>query len=299
MTEHVLGGRLSPDEMFPARDPRFRARYVSVRVRGVPLRLRVIECGDARAADTVVCVHGWACSVYSYRVLMPMLAARGMRTIAMDLPGAGLSDKPDDPSLYTIDAQVESVIATMDAIGVERALLVGHSMGAPISARLAVVAPERVRGLVLLAPAGFGEETVLRIASAITPRVIAPALPFLARRWLFALVLGFAYGRIYRPTARDVDEYWAPSRYPAFIRAMWDLLHHFDWNAGGHGDFERITVPAAVLDGSDDHFIVRYWVARWARVLPHAAIERIAGCGHGVAEEAPQAVVDAVMALLR
>jgi pimeloyl-ACP methyl ester carboxylesterase len=295
----VLSGRLSPDEMFPAHDARFRVTYVSVTVRGSALRLRVIECGDPDAQDVVVCVHGWACSVYSFRDIMPMFAERGMRAVAMDLPGAGLSDKPEYPPLYTLDGQVESVVAVMDALRVERALLVGHSMGAPISARVATLVPERVRALLLLAPAGFGEETLLRIASALTPWFIAPVLPYLASRWLFARVLDFAYGTLCRPSARNVDEYWAPSQFPRFVGAMWDLLHHFDWNAGGHHDFAQITVPAAVLDGTEDHFLVRYWVERWARVLRHAIFERIAGCGHVVAEEAPEKTVDAAMALLR
>lgn len=289
---------MPPEEMFPAHDARFRVTYVRVTVRGVPLRMRVVECGDP-AAETVVCVHGWACSVYSYRDVMPMLALRGMRTVAMDLPGAGLSDKPYATSLYTLDGQVESVLAVLDALDVRRALFVGHSMGAPICARIATLAPERVRALVLLAPAGFGEKVPLRIASVLTPRVIAPVLPYLAQRWLFALILRFAYGHLRRPIARNVDEYWAPTQFPGFVRAMWDLLHCFDWNAGGHHDFSAIVAPAAVLDGSEDHFIARYWVRNWARVLRHARFERISGCGHVVAEEAPREVVDAVIALLR
>lgn len=282
--------------MFPAGDDRFRVRFVDT---GSGLQLRVIECGDEHATDVVVCVHGWGCSVYSYRLLMPLLAAHGFRAVAMDLQGHGLSDKPADAGLYTLDELVRSVLDTMDALGVQRATMVGHSMGGPICARLAVVQPERVTGLALLAPAGFGEEQWIRVGSAVTPRFVAPVLPYLLRRWLVGAVLRFAYGTLYRPTARDVDEYWAPSQYTGYARGMWDLLHRFDWKAGADREFATIQVPTVVIAGTRDHFVVRRWVKRYAEVIRHATFMRIEGCGHVVAEEIPTAVSDAVMALTR
>jgi pimeloyl-ACP methyl ester carboxylesterase len=285
--------------MFPAGDARFRTSCIHLVLRGSDVAVRVIECGDATSLDVAFCVHGWGCSVYSYRRLMPMLAEAGMRAVAIDLPGHGLSDKPGDAALYTLDAQTECVLAAMRELEISRAILVGHSMGGPICARAAVLAPERVAGLALLAPAGFGTEWELRILRAMTPRFVAPALPRVLHRWMFALVLHAVYGSRYRPTGRDVDEYWAPTQFPGYVRAMWDLLHHFEWNAGLDCGFGTITAPTAILDGRRDNLLVRKWVRRYVRVLPHSALSIIEHCGHVVPEEAPEVVAGAIRELIR
>jgi pimeloyl-ACP methyl ester carboxylesterase len=295
----LIEGRIPPEEMFPAGDPRFSVSFLSLTVCGRALIIRAIECGDPESDRVVFCVHGWACSVYSYRRLMPLLADLGMRVVAIDLPGHGLSGKPDDHRFYTLDGQVESVLASMDELRISRCVLVGHSMGGPICARLAVLAPERVRALALLAPAGFGTEWDLRILSSLTPHVLEPLLPHLVRRWMIALVFSVVYGSLYRPTARDIDEYWAPSQFPGFVRAMSDLLHHFEWNAGSDRGFGKILAPTAIMDGRRDNLVVRRWVRRYAEVLPNATLTVIDKCGHVVPEEAPERVVGAIEAMTR
>jgi pimeloyl-ACP methyl ester carboxylesterase len=284
--------------MFPADDPRFSTTYLSLALSTRSLTIRAIQCGDGDAGRTVLCVHGWACSVYSFRRLMPLLAASGLRVIAIDLPGHGLSDKPDDASLYTLDAQVECVLAAMDALGVQRATLVGHSMGGPICARMAVLAPERVTALALLAPAGFGTDRDLRILRAVTPRIVAPVLPALFRRWLVALVLRGSYGSLYRPTDRDIDEYWAPSQFDGYVLAIWDLLHCFEWSAGLDCGFGEIRAPTVIMDGRLDNLVMRRWVAQYAKVLRDATLQVIDECGHVIPEEVPELVAAAIRELI-
>lgn len=285
--------------MFPAGDLRFSTSYHTLPLRTGATTIRAIEAGDAASGRVVVCVHGWACSVYSFRLLMPLLARAGMRVVAIDLPGHGRSDKPDDARRYTLDAQVECVLAAMDSLGIVSALLVGHSMGGPICARTAVLAPDRVTALALLAPAGFGTEWELSILRAITPRLIAPILPRLVGRWMVALVFRMVYGRLYRPTPRDVDEYWAPSQFPGFFGAMWDVLHCFEWSAGESCGFGTISAPTAIMDGRRDNLVVRRWVRRYAQVVPNASLTIIDDCGHVVPEEAPDLVARAIEALIR
>jgi pimeloyl-ACP methyl ester carboxylesterase len=285
--------------MFPAGDSRYTTSYLTLQLRGGPTVIRAIEMGDRASERVVVCVHGWACSVYSFRRLMPLLADRGMRAVAVDLPGHGLSDKPGAAGRYTLDAQVECVLAAMDALGIDRALLAGHSMGGPICARAAVLAPERVTALALLAPAGFGTEWELWILRAMTPRFAAPLLPHLVARWMFSVVLHFAYGTRIPVTPRNVDEYWAPTQFPGFVHAMWDLLHRFEWSAGIDCGFGTIAIPVAVLDGGRDNLVIRRWVRRYAEVLPGASLTVIEGCGHVVPEEAPEVVVEAIEDLTR
>jgi len=115
---------------------------------------------------------------------------------------------------------------------------------------------------------------------------------------MIAAVFSVVYGSLYRPTARDIDEYWAPSQFPGFVRAMWDLLHRFEWSAGTDFGFGTISAPTAIMDGRSDNLVIRRWVRRYVEVLPHASLTVIDGCGHVVPEEAPDLVTQAIKGLI-
>src|SRR6185312_9885734 len=73
----LIPGRIPPEKMFPAGDSRYTTSYHTLALKTGATTIRAIATGDANAADVVICVHGWACSVYSFRRLMPLLAAAG------------------------------------------------------------------------------------------------------------------------------------------------------------------------------------------------------------------------------
>jgi len=98
---------LGPGEMFPAGDPAYRVSFPRLRS---GIRIRAVERGDPDS-PAVLLVHGWGCSAYVFRFTMPALAAAGFRVISIDLKGHGLSDKPQRPEEYTIDALVDRALA--------------------------------------------------------------------------------------------------------------------------------------------------------------------------------------------
>ncbi|TFH38411.1 MAG: alpha/beta hydrolase, partial [Chrysiogenales bacterium] len=105
----------------------------------------------------MIMIHGWLCWGAYWKKIIPLVADR-YRVIAPDLLGHGISDKPLDKSVsYGTDAQADRIISFMDALGIEKAYIVGHSMGGEIAAKVALAAPERVAGLVLICAAGMEE----------------------------------------------------------------------------------------------------------------------------------------------
>lgn len=82
-----------------------------------------------KGKEALVLVHCWTCNLELWRDEIPELAQRA-RVIALDLPGHGLSDKPEVN--YTMDLFASAVDAVLKDAGVERAVLVGHSMGTPV-----------------------------------------------------------------------------------------------------------------------------------------------------------------------
>src|ERR1041385_2183998 len=92
---------------------------------GVKLHYKSLGFGTT----AVVFVHGWSCDLTFWRAQVPAVDGR-VRAIFLDLPGFGRSDRPD--VAYTMDYFAGAVEAVLRAAGVERAVLVGHSMGAQV-----------------------------------------------------------------------------------------------------------------------------------------------------------------------
>ncbi len=115
-------------------------------------RLRYLQLGSG--GTPVVLLHGFGADLNTWMFNQPALA-EAQATVALDLPGHGGSEKTvgaGDP-----DALAAAVEAALDALGIARLHLVGHSMGGAVAARVATRRPGCVASLTLIAPAGFGE----------------------------------------------------------------------------------------------------------------------------------------------
>ena len=114
----------------------------------------VAEAG--RSTDpALVLVHGFGGSTFGWRAVMAPLAARGWHVVALDLPGFGLSEKSWSFD-YDHESQARYVLATMDQLGLARAVFVGHSMGGNIACTYTGLRPARVARLVSLEGFGMG-----------------------------------------------------------------------------------------------------------------------------------------------
>jgi pimeloyl-ACP methyl ester carboxylesterase len=98
----------------------------------------------------IVLVHGFPELAYSWRHQIPVLAEAGYRVIAPDMRGYGGSDKPPHVSDYTIQELTGDLTGLMDALELEKALVVGHDWGALVTWQMALLEPGRMAGLVAL-----------------------------------------------------------------------------------------------------------------------------------------------------
>lgn len=113
------------------------------------IRLYVLQDGP-EDGPLVILLHGFPEFSYSWRKLMPRLAAAGYRTWAPDQRGYNLSDKPGGLESYRLDELVDDVIGLIDAAGTDRAILVGHDWGAGVAWRAAMRYPERIARMVVM-----------------------------------------------------------------------------------------------------------------------------------------------------
>lgn len=109
---------------------------------------------NPRGAQTLVFIHGLGSYLKFWRYQLDHFAAQGYRVIAVDLPGYGKSDKPASFP-YTMEAMADTVRELLGHLGVQRPVLIGHSMGGQTALSYAIRYPREPRAVVLTSPAGF------------------------------------------------------------------------------------------------------------------------------------------------
>lgn len=120
------------------------------------LRLHYLDVGEG---EPVVFIHGsgpGASGHSNFKQNHPVFAEAGYRVIVPDLPGYGASDKPE--TVYSLDFFVAALRGLLDALDIQRCVLVGNSLGGAIAIQLALDEPRRVSRLVLMAPGGLMEK---------------------------------------------------------------------------------------------------------------------------------------------
>jgi pimeloyl-ACP methyl ester carboxylesterase len=109
------------------------------------IRMHIVEAG---VGPLVVLLHGFPESWFSWRHQLHALAEAGFHAVAPDQRGYGQTDRPPAIEAYSICHLVGDVIGLLDALGEERAVVVGHDWGAPVAWQTAVFRPDRLRGVV-------------------------------------------------------------------------------------------------------------------------------------------------------
>jgi pimeloyl-ACP methyl ester carboxylesterase len=227
---------------------------------------------DVGSGPAVVLLHAGVADRTMWAEHLQPLADAGRRIVAVDLPGFG--EAPEPPLLQPWD----DVLETMDALGVERATLVGNSFGAAVALRVAALAPERVAALVLVSP---------------PPREWDPS-PQLQAAWdaeEAALKRGDVDG-----AAAAVAEAWAPARLRERVAAMQRRALETQMAAGEPEEApdplegRRLEpVPAVIAVGEHDMPDFHAAAEAWGAELPHARRVTIAGAGHLAPLEQPEA----------
>lgn len=255
--------------------------------------LWVEETGPV-AGPAVVLVHGFGGSTWSWRATAPALAAAGFRVVMLDLVGFGLTPRAWRLST-THEAQAERVLGVMDALGIDRATLVGHSMGGSVVAWLAARHPSRLDGVVLVdaaagpAAGGGGSPLGALLELPNIRRIGQLALRLILTDEQLAAALRSAYADPSRLTTATLAGYTAPLRV-----ADWDLGLLAVVRDGGANALDRpigevLRMPTLVVWGREDPWIPLASGEALRAALPAAAWAVIDDAGHLPMEEQPAA----------
>jgi pimeloyl-ACP methyl ester carboxylesterase len=216
---------------------------------------------DEGTGPTLLLVHGLAGQIHNFTHSLLGKLKQDFRVVILDRPGSGYSTRPTEASA-TLSAQARTISRFCQVLGLERPLIVAHSLGGAIALALALNHPEQVAGLALLAPVTHQPQQVpppfdgIAISSPLLRRLIA---------WTLATPLSMANRE------RALTTLFGPQPIPAdfaikgggllnlrpcsFIGASDDLM-------AAHGElgemparYESLTVPVGILYGTDDRVL--------------------------------------------
>jgi 2-hydroxymuconate-semialdehyde hydrolase len=249
------------------------------------------------AGETVVLIHGFGGSTFSFRKVAGELA-RNYDVIALDLHGFGYTQRPTDPSAYSLLAQRDLVLRLMDHLGVARAHIVGHSYGAGIALLLAQENGDRVRSIILVdGGSAGGAPPAARLFSIIRPLITPFAAQFLTepniRRTLESAV--------HDPAVVDgemVDGYLRRLKVEGLTRAFRGFSSPAAV-AAPEVRLQEIDKPTLILWGERDTFIPIAVGERLAAAIAGAEFVRFERVGHLPLEEIPEASLSALRVFLQ
>ncbi len=283
-------GERFPPEALADEDSRF------VTLNGIQLHYKTAGSGE----PVYLLLHGFLANTYTWHRVFDELVQDG-RVIAFDRPAFGLSGRPlewEGQNPYSMGSQVDLVVALLDHLGVEKAVLVGNSAGGTVAAEVALAHPERVQALVLVDAAiytGGGAPDWIKPLLA-TPQARRLGL-FVVRRITsggsVSNLIDLAWHDPSAVTAETLEGYRTTFQVENWDKALWE----FTLASRESRLAERITqvqVPVLVLTGDDDRIVPTEESIRLAGEIPGAELVVFPNCGHVPQEECPEAFLEAV-----
>jgi pyruvate dehydrogenase E2 component (dihydrolipoamide acetyltransferase) len=271
------------------------------------LRIRVIERAPVEERDdAVVMIHGLGGWAENWSAVMPSIAASGRRAIAFDLPGFGASERARGARYFDPERPfyAQFVHALLDALGLERAHVAGHSLGGAVAYTAAVWAPGRVRSLTLVAPGGLAK-AILRELRLLT----LPGMELLVRLGRSPAVTRQVLYSCFHDPARcpehvvgEAMRYGAPAA-PEMVRALRSAVSlrngirddvRLPWIARA----DRYRGPSLVIWGREDRIIPATVAEEALRIAPAAEVHVIPSCGHLVMIERPEEMLEILIPFL-
>lgn len=285
-------GSMTVDELIAEHES--KGRYLEVN----GIRTFVRDEGEGPA---VVLLHGVPVSSWLWRSVIPELSAKGLRAIAPDLPGTGLSGRPEDFD-YSWTGLGRHVAATLEALGLDRFHLVVHDIGGPVGYEAAAILGDRVLSLTVLNtivdPDGFKKPFPMYlyemrgVGEAFLKASSPMAFRFLMRRRGLA-----AHSQV--PNA-EIDVHLRLQRRGDGGRAFLKIMRSFETTpekAELYADVLGQSRPRQVIWGEDDHALTSAGQGAKAAALTGTQIQLVPA-RHFLQEDQPQIIAERVARLI-
>ena len=249
--------------------------------------------------DPIVLLHGWPETWYEWRHVMPALAER-YTVVAPDLRGAGDSDRPQTG--YDKRTMADDISQLVRHLGFDRIFLVGHDIGMMVAYAYAAAQPQAVRRLALLeAPLpGIGpweavDRQLWHFAFHRVRDLPEALVAGQERLYLSCFYRNFAYNPA-AITPADIDEYVRTYATEGGLRAGFEYYRAFALDIEQNQEYARTPLSMPVLALGGDHAAREVVLASAREVASDVRGHLIERCGHFIADERPDYLVDQLLA---
>jgi pimeloyl-ACP methyl ester carboxylesterase len=280
-------------------------------VRAADVELFVQEDGPA-GGTPVLFVHGTGAWSETWRSTLTAAAAAGFRAIAIDLPPFGFSQRPDAPR-YSREDQGRRILGALDALAIDKAILVGHSFGGGPTVEAAMLQPQRLRGLVLVdvalgLPAGGAapSEPSALLDSLFGVRALRDGVvaAFLTNPQFTRTLLQMFIADPAKATDERVGIYQQPLAVKGSTQAIGAWLPAFFASpaaarSGTPDAYRALAMPVAIIWGDADTVTPLAQGEHLARLVNRAELVVLPGIGHIPQLEDPARFNETLMRLLR
>jgi pimeloyl-ACP methyl ester carboxylesterase len=258
---------------------------------------------DVGAGPPIILIHGFGGSMWQWEYQQHALSQH-FRVITLDLPGAGVSDKPEID--YRPDEMLDFFVGFMDAVKIPQATLAGNSMGAGLAIGMALAHPTRVTKLVLID--GLPQHVLKKLTSPSIRRALETSAP----TWLVSFG-NILFGRLMiAPTLREIvhdPALLTPAviersnrnrRRPGLIKPIMTVRDNLPlWESGFAARFGEITHPTLVLWGEEDRVFPIAVGEELHQTIKGSRFIRIPNAGHIPQWERPDVVNQELIIFIR
>lgn len=257
--------------------------------------LRIAYSVEGSGDETILLVMGLGARSADWGREFPALLSEKYRVVRFDNRGTGASDKPSEA--WTLEDMAKDAVAVLDAVGVERAHVLGISMGGMISQLVALGHPERVNRLVLLST-NFGGPGIVRPSAELIALMYSPP-----RGTSTEEIVRQAMQMITAPGFADahpelIDELVGYARVQPTAKAVFATQLQAILSNDRSERVRDIRAPTLVIHGDLDPLIPHENGVRLADRIPGARLETLRGVGHVPSFEAPDVLAKLVLGFL-
>jgi pimeloyl-ACP methyl ester carboxylesterase len=268
-------------------------------------RLHVVEIGPRDVAGPpIVLIHGATSSMETMRLPLGNMLAKNHRVVLIDRPGFGLSTR-DDLSNSSPATQARMIDEALGKLGIDRAIVVVHSLAGALGALMALDYPNRVEGLVMLAGVSYpwsgGVGTYNEV---VTTPVIGRLLAYTITLPLGYFLTDIGGRAVFAPQTMP-DGYIEQTATPLVLRPRnflanaWDLVTLKQAVTAQAPRYADIKVPTTVITGTADNIVYPDVHSRhFAATVPNAKLFLLPGVGHMVQNAAPDLIIKEIESMI-
>jgi pimeloyl-ACP methyl ester carboxylesterase len=246
----------------------------------------VVEMGEG---ENIIFANGIAASVHTWRKVLPILS-KVFHVFALDYKGTGFSEKAKDK--YSVELFSKQIFQLIKHFRMDKAILVGNSLGGETILDFAINHPNMVKALILIDTAGYqnNKEITGLLVRMSRCKFVGRLLQRYASKKFARKIIKWALYNDRLVDREMVDAYYKPMKTEGAADAFIELVRNLSYTKFDYKRVTEITVPTLIIWGEDDKWIPVTDAYKFHRDIKGSQLTVLERCGHAPQEEKPEEV---------